>query len=310
MAEPIVSVVIPAHGAARTIEATLDSLAAQTLTDFEILVVDDASTDGTPEVVEAWARRRRDPRPRVLRQTENRGPGAARNRALAEVRAPFIAFLDADDRATPDRLALQVAALEDRPDDILIGGWFDIVDDDGQVLAQRRPTLSPTLLCWTATLHGPILLSTLTLRRAALPANGALFSESWQGEGDVALRHLLLETGPGSILPRVVCLYRKGPVSAAARLFAERGGEGDDSLAAAHLSRLLGVPVTARHARRVIDRLWDMPDDRTPENREAVSLFLMTFLAFKRAAPPWCDPAELTALEEHYRALCAPILGP
>ena len=112
MTEPVVSVIVPAYNAAVYIEEALASLRVQTLTDIEILVVDDASTDNTAALIEAS--RQGDPRIRLLRQAANAGPSAARNRGLAEARGRWIALLDADDSYLPDRLKSLVDLAEQR----------------------------------------------------------------------------------------------------------------------------------------------------------------------------------------------------
>lgn len=106
---PRVSVVIPAFQAAGTIEATLSSVAAQTFSDVEILVVDDGSTDGTAEVAAAHP-----VTPMVIRQA-NAGVSAARNAAIDRAQGDLVAFLDADDAWEPRKLELQVALLDAQP---------------------------------------------------------------------------------------------------------------------------------------------------------------------------------------------------
>jgi glycosyltransferase involved in cell wall biosynthesis len=107
---PRVSVLLPVRDEEPYLADCLDSLSAQTLVDFEVIVVDDGSTDGSPAILEAHARA--DSRFRVLRQ-EPAGMVAASERARAEARAPLIARMDADDVALPERLELQVAAIEE-----------------------------------------------------------------------------------------------------------------------------------------------------------------------------------------------------
>lgn len=102
-----VSVVVPLYNKARYVQRALDSIAAQTLADFEAIIVDDGSTDAGPDIAAAV----RDPRFRVIRQA-NAGPGAARNRGLAEASGDLIAFLDADDEWLPDYLEFSVSLLE------------------------------------------------------------------------------------------------------------------------------------------------------------------------------------------------------
>jgi glycosyltransferase involved in cell wall biosynthesis len=106
---PVTSVMMPAHNAAGTIEEAIESALAQTVQDIEIIVVDDGSSDGTPEVVETIG----DRRVRLLRHEGNRGVSAARNSAVAAARAPLISVLDADDSWDPDYLESVLPRLDD-----------------------------------------------------------------------------------------------------------------------------------------------------------------------------------------------------
>lgn len=103
-----VSVIIPVCDAARTIERALDSVFAQTFTNFEIIVVDDGSSDRTVELVSQF----NDDRLRLICHSQNRGAAAARNAGIEAAKGRWIAFLDADDAWFPEKLALQVELLE------------------------------------------------------------------------------------------------------------------------------------------------------------------------------------------------------
>jgi hypothetical protein len=106
---PLVTVIVPAWAAAATLPTALAGLAAQTHTALEVIVVDDASPDDTAGVAADFASA--DPRFRLIRQTENRGGYAARNRAMAEARGAFITVHDADDWSHPEKIALQLRRL-------------------------------------------------------------------------------------------------------------------------------------------------------------------------------------------------------
>jgi glycosyltransferase involved in cell wall biosynthesis len=118
-----ISVVIPAYNAARSLGSTLESVFAQTRPADEILVVDDASTDNTTELVERCG-----DRVRLLRQARNQGPAAARNRAVAEANGDLIAFLDADDLWTLDKLAAAEQVFSNHPEVAFV--FTDITDQD------------------------------------------------------------------------------------------------------------------------------------------------------------------------------------
>lgn len=108
---PAVSVIVPAYNAAATLQETLESVVAQTFTDFELLVLDDGSTDATAQVALSF----KDLRVRVISLTQG-GVARARNLAVDEARGSLIAFLDADDVWLPRKLERQVALLDERPD--------------------------------------------------------------------------------------------------------------------------------------------------------------------------------------------------
>jgi teichuronic acid biosynthesis glycosyltransferase TuaG len=106
---PAVTVVTPAWNAAATLAEAVASVIAQTRGDWEMLIVDDGSTDGSRPLAEALAAA--EPRIRVLGWDDNRGPAAARNAAIRAARGRVIAFLDADDRWVPEKLELQLAQM-------------------------------------------------------------------------------------------------------------------------------------------------------------------------------------------------------
>lgn len=107
--QPRVSVLMPTYNQARFLRRAIESLYAQTLGDWELVIVDDGSTDDTPAMLESYLA---DPRVRYQRFEQNRGLGAALNRALDQARAPFVAYLPSDDVYYADHLASLVAALD------------------------------------------------------------------------------------------------------------------------------------------------------------------------------------------------------
>lgn len=108
-----VSVIVAAYQAASTVGRTLRSIAAQTVKPHEVVVVDDGSTDGTAETARACAPDMKGITLQVFRTEDNRGAGAARNRAIAESTAPVLAFLDADDEWLPEKLEHSLAKLDE-----------------------------------------------------------------------------------------------------------------------------------------------------------------------------------------------------
>jgi glycosyltransferase involved in cell wall biosynthesis len=127
MRQARVSVVVPAYNAAKTLARALGSIAAQTRAPDEVIVVDDASSDDTAAVAEAHPLR-----PTVLRLPKNRGAGGALHDGLEAARHDWVAILDADDEWLPEKLAAQVAALDEEPQAAVVATGFVFVDRHGQ----------------------------------------------------------------------------------------------------------------------------------------------------------------------------------
>jgi glycosyltransferase involved in cell wall biosynthesis len=140
IAPPKVTVVIPAYNREKYIREAIDSILAQTFTDFELVVIDDGSTDHTREVVQTY----HDPRIQLVCNEANLGIPKTRNRGIRLARGEYLAFLDSDDRAYPQRLAKQVAFLDSHPDHAAVGAWVDWMDEEGRSLrrVRRKPVLS------------------------------------------------------------------------------------------------------------------------------------------------------------------------
>lgn len=128
----LASVVIATYNRARFLGEAIDSVLCQTHPEFEVIVVDDGSTDGTRALVERYL-----PRVRYVWQP-NRERGAARNHGLRLASGDFIAFLDSDDAWTPDKLERDLARFEERPDAGLVYSDIQLVDVDGRPLRRLR----------------------------------------------------------------------------------------------------------------------------------------------------------------------------
>jgi glycosyltransferase involved in cell wall biosynthesis len=129
MGTPRVTVVMPAYNAAQFIDEAINSIRGQTLTDWEMIVVDDGSTDATKDIAEGHAAE--DRRIRVIYQA-NAGQAAANNRAIPEARGEYIARMDADDVSLPERLLRQTAFLDENPTMAAVGSGVDLIDDSGR----------------------------------------------------------------------------------------------------------------------------------------------------------------------------------
>ncbi len=135
-AAPLVSVVLPIYNGGPYLEASIRCMLDQTFTDFEFIIVDDGSTDGSADVVMRFS----DPRIRFQRQT-NQGLAATLNTAIGSARGKWIARQDQDDISVPERLAAQLSFLQRHPHIRLLGTWAKVVDSEGRTIGvHEHPT--------------------------------------------------------------------------------------------------------------------------------------------------------------------------
>lgn len=205
---PIVSVMMPAYNADRYVAEAIESVLAQTLTDFEFIIIDDGSTDGTRAVVEGYAGR--DGRIRFASRP-NRGIGATRNEAMAMATADLVAVMDADDVALPGRLEAQVGYLRAHPECVAVGGWAETIDSDGAPIGRWQLPCDHEAID-AANLAGQqaVIHPTLTARREAVLAAGA-YNADLSEDLDLLLR--LAERGRLANLPEVLLRCRRHSAS-------------------------------------------------------------------------------------------------
>lgn len=204
MSDPAVSIIVPAYNAERTIGPMIDSVLAQTFADWELIIIDDGSTDGTAAVVHGYA----DPRLRYHFQ-DNAERSAARNNGLARARGAFITFLDSDDLFLPGKLALQVAALTADPALGLVAGGNRYIDDAGAVLSFSHPWELTPRLDLDAFLAGcPIWLPHTLVRRDWVDRVGGFDSAVEPTEDYDWLLRLAHLGCPMAWTPQLVWAYR------------------------------------------------------------------------------------------------------
>ncbi|MEM7053596.1 MAG: glycosyltransferase family A protein [Pseudomonadota bacterium] len=167
--KPKVTVFIPVHNRSDYVCVAVNSILAQTFGGFELLIVDDGSTDDTVEVLQRY----RDPRIRIERNGTNQGIPATRNRGLELARGEYIALLDSDDHAYPERLQKQVAFLDANPAIAQVGSWCSFMDQHGIMLDRiRRQPLQPDDIHAHMLFHCPLVNRTIMARTEILREYG------------------------------------------------------------------------------------------------------------------------------------------
>ena len=201
---PVVTVIIPAHDAAGTLGATLDSLLAQTRTDWEAIVVDDASTDATPAIIAGYASR--DPRIKGIR-VDQRSASEARNAGLAVGGAEHVLFLDADDMVDPAMIEAMMSAFAADPEAALVHCGWRCVAPSGEVISVDHSMVAGDLSDMTMR-RCPFAIHACIVSRAALTAAGP-FDPALRTNEDFDLWQRVARTGARfASIPDVLVTYR------------------------------------------------------------------------------------------------------
>ena len=202
---PRLTVALPVHNGMPHLEASVRSLLAQSFEDFELIIGDDGSDDGTGDVLARLASE--DARIRLLRRDTKSGPAEAANWVISHARAPLVAIAHADDLAHADRLGRQVELFLGRPDVVLVGALNTGIDAGGR-------TVHPPNLWRLAfpTSFAPMAHSSIMFRRDAFEAAGGYrkAADCWE---DLDLYWRLFDRGRILVIPEVLTRYRYSAVS-------------------------------------------------------------------------------------------------
>lgn len=199
---PSVSIVMPVYNGGAYIGGAIDSVLSQAFDDFELVVIDDGSTDDSRAVAGGFG----DPRVRVLTNATNRGLAFSRNRGIRESVGRYVAMLDADDLMLPNRLLRQVEYLERHPRCGLVGGGVRVIDEAGTVnrtIMWEIPSeeIPATLLFWNC-----FAQSATMIRRSAIPEEA--FREGYPPAEDYDLWIRIADRWETALLPEALACYR------------------------------------------------------------------------------------------------------
>jgi glycosyltransferase involved in cell wall biosynthesis len=191
---------MPVHNGLPFLDESVRSILAQTFEDFELVILDDASTDGTAAALRAWAEK--DARIRLYSSRQRLGPSGSSNFVVAQSRAPLVARMDADDVSHPERLKRQWSVMQRRPDLALLGTLCDGIDAQGRRVRPRdrwrilrRSTFPPFP-------HGSVMFR----RRAFEEAGG--YREECAGREDHDLFLRMAGRWRVAVLPEALYSYR------------------------------------------------------------------------------------------------------
>ena len=239
-----VSVLTAVRNGARYLEETVASIQSQSYADWEYIVVDDASSDGTGEIAERLGRQ--DPRIRLIRRATSGGPFAAANEGLKSARGKYLVRTDGDDLSPPDRIRRQVDFLESRPSLRACVSFFRFFGKDGISPAISTVPVNPGAFRWYLLLRGASTHSSLCIERNALLELGG-YRELPLAQ-DYRLLCELSQRGWLGVLPEVLSLVRSH--------------EQRVSLTRGNVQRELALEIVADHLKALTGEVWSREEIR------------------------------------------------
>lgn len=202
--QPLVTVLMSVHNDERLLPQAVESILAQTMGDFEFLIIDDGSTDGSGTALRRFC----DSRVRLLRNGSNLGLTRSLNIGLSEARGTYIARMDADDVAEPDRFARQVNFLRFNPNVGLLGTGRTLIDEHGDTISIVPAESGRLRVLWKMLLGNAFAHPTVMLRRGVLERHHLRYDERFQTAQDYELWVRLLQHTAGDNLPEPLVRYR------------------------------------------------------------------------------------------------------
>jgi hypothetical protein len=256
----------------RYLREAMESILNQTFEDFEFLVIDDGSTDGSREILASYG----DRRIRVLTNDANMGLAASLNKCISDAEGEFIVRQDGDDISMRDRLAVQLAYLESRESVGLLGSACELIDDHGERIRTRRHPSTDAWIRWHMLFDNAFCHTSVIFRRALCSEKRCYYDESCTSSQDYELwtRMIDLTSAANINTPLVKLRLHSGSVTV------ERGREQERiacAVAAGQVKKHLGLEVTPERAGEL--RRWFLrpPDSLTvkdlPHCMELMGMF-------------------------------------
>lgn len=200
---PELSIIMPLYNTERYVGQAVQSLLSQSYTDFELIIVNDASTDNSLEIVRSFD----DSRIRILSNEQNRGIVFSRNKGLQEARGEFVAPFDSDDIAVKDKFEKQIGYLKKHKEVGMIGSWARMIDEEGKLLKNRwKLTATPEQIPAVMLFRNYFVQSSVVMRLETVPEGG--YSAGFDVVEDYKMWTEVLSKSKAWNFPEYLVLYR------------------------------------------------------------------------------------------------------
>jgi len=209
--KPILTVYMPVFNASLYLSSAIESILSQTYSNFEFIIIDDASTDNSWQIIQKYSKI--DKRIRAFKNKLNLGVSLTSNIAITMARGKFLARMDADDISLPSRLEKQIKYLQKNKNTVAIGSQCICIDADNKIIGSKKFPTSflkiSKMLIWAVPLQQPSLMINLNL----IPTNFAWYDRDKSSAEEVNLMFKLLKFGRLANLPDYLLYYRQTPTS-------------------------------------------------------------------------------------------------
>lgn len=204
---PLVSVILPAFNAGDFLAKAIESILSQTYQNFELLIVDDGSTDNSWEILKFY----QENYPQKIKTyhfLKNKGESEAANFAFSKTRGEFVARMDADDISYPQRLEKQVKHLLKNPQVIVLGSQAEVINENGELIGKKTFPKNHKQIYKQFTIFHPMLHPSCMFRRSLLPIKNYLYENKFEPNDEYYTFFKLLNYGKFANLPEILMKYR------------------------------------------------------------------------------------------------------
>lgn len=207
--QPLVSIIMPVYNAENFLVEAIESILFQTYKNFEFIIVDDASTDNSSAIIKRY-KKMYPSKIKIIRLKENRNNGGDRcaNIGYQIAQGDYIARMDADDIAHPDRLTKQIKYMESHKEVILLGTQAYVIDKTGNITGEKLEPTKHEEILKSYFIYHPIIHPTAMIRKSMLPKRKALYQIKYNANNDLLTFFELLSYGKFANLSEKLLFYR------------------------------------------------------------------------------------------------------
>lgn len=292
---PTISVVMPVYNAATYLQQAIDSILNQSFTDFELLVIDDGSTDQSVEIISAIT----DKRIVFLRNERNRGLIYTLNRGLEYARGIYVARMDADDISHQARFALQVEYMDQHPEIGVCGTWMETFG--GQVSQIVKNPIDPAMARCLLLFRTVVVHPSVMIRRSILADYGLRYSPEYQHAEDYEFWNRFSRVTSITNLPQVLLRYRMSDEQISRKHW--QAQMQSHQRAQVEILCLLGIAPTPQEValHHAISFLRELPDLQC---LEAAANWLLRLRAANHRSKCYPEPELCVVLREYWHLIC------